>query len=51
MMERQGVPEFTRERYERLRVLVKSCVRELDRIGVEGRRKKTCATRLVEQVA
>ena len=31
---RERVPEFTRERDERLRILVNSCIREVDRIGV-----------------
>ena len=36
---RERVPEFTREREERLRILVNSCIREVDRIGVRGRGK------------
>ena len=34
------VPEFTRERDDRLRMLVNSCIREVDRIGVRGRSKQ-----------
>ena len=41
---RKRVPEFTRERDERLRILVYSCIREVDRIGVRGR-GKSCAAR------
>ena len=36
------MPEFTRERDERLRILVNSCIREVDRIGVRGR-GESCA--------
>ena len=42
------VPEFTRERDERLRILVNTCIREVDRIGVRGR-SKSCAARPREQ--
>ena len=45
---RERVPEFTRERDERLRILVYSCIREVDRIGVRGR-GKSCAVRPREQ--
>ena len=41
---RERVPEFTRERDERLRMLVNSSIREVDRIGVRGR-GKSCAAR------
>ena len=46
MFQKNGirVPEFTRERDERLRILVNSCIREVDRIGVRGR-GKSCAAR------
>ena len=45
---RERVPEFTRERDERLRILVNSYIREVDRIGVRGR-SKSRAVRLREQ--
>ena len=45
---RERVPEFTRERDERLRILVSSCIREVDRIGMRGR-SKSCAARPREQ--
>ena len=45
---RERVPEFTRERDERLRRLVNSCITEVDRIGVRGR-GKSCAARPREQ--
>ena len=45
---RERVPEFTRERDERLRILVNSCIRRVDRIGVGGR-SKSCAARPREQ--
>ena len=45
---RKRVPEFTRERDERLRLLVNSCIREVDRIGVRGS-GKSCAARPGEQ--
>ena len=41
---RERVPEFTRERDERLRILVNSCIRRVDRIGVR-RKSKYCAAR------
>ena len=44
----ERVPEFTGKRDERLRILVKSGNREVDRIGVRGR-GKSCAARLWEQ--
>ena len=34
-IQKKRVPEFTRESDERLRILVNSCIREADRIGVE----------------
>ena len=45
---RERVPEFTRERDERLRRLVNSCITEVDRIGVRGR-GKSCAARPLKQ--
>ena len=50
VIQKQGerVPEFTRERDERLRMLVNSCIREVDRIGVRGR-GRSCAVRPREQ--
>ena len=45
---RERVLEFTRERDKRLRILVNSCIREVDRIGVRGR-SKSCAARPREQ--
>ena len=45
---REIVPEFTRERDERLIILVNSCIREVHRIGVRGR-SKSCAARPQEQ--
>ena len=39
---RERVPEFTRERDERLRILVNSCIRE-DRIVAKGRGKSRAA--------
>ena len=45
---RKRVPKFTREWDERLRVLVNSCIREVNRIGVRGR-GKYCATRPQEE--
>ena len=45
---RERVPEFTRERDERLKILVNSCIREVDRIGVRGR-GKSCVERPREQ--
>ena len=48
-IQRQGEgSEFTRERDERLRILVNSCIREVDRIGVRGR-SKSCTARPREQ--
>lgn len=35
----QGIPEFSRERDARLRMLVNSAIREVDRIG-RGEKKK-----------
>ena len=48
ILQKQGerVPEFTRERDERLRI--NSCSREVDRIGVRGR-SKSCVARPREQ--
>ena len=34
---RERVPDFTRERDERLGILINSCIRDVDRIGVRGR--------------
>ena len=48
MRRRQRVPEFTREREERLRILVNYCIREVDRMAVRGR-GKSCAARSREQ--
>ena len=45
---RERVPEFTRERDERLRILVNSCISEVNRIGVRGR-GKSCVARPREQ--
>ena len=36
---RQRVPEFTSESDERMKILVKSCISEVDRTGVRGSRK------------
>ena len=45
---RKIVPELTRERDERLTILVNSCIREVDRIGMRGS-SKSCAARPWEQ--
>ena len=44
-MIRKSAPEFTSERDERMRILVNSCIRNLDRIGMIVSRK-SCAARL-----
>ena len=45
---RKIVPEFTSKREERITMLVNSCIRDLDSIGVsEGR--KSCAARPREE--
>ena len=44
----ERVPEFTRERDVRIRILVYSCIREVDRVGLRGR-GKSCAARPREQ--
>ena len=36
---RQRVSEFTSESDERMKILVKSCISEVDRTGVRGSRK------------
>ena len=41
------VPEFTIVRDERVKILVNSCIRKMDRIGMR-RRRKSSATRLRE---
>ena len=48
IQKQERVPVFTRERDERLGILVNSCIREVDRVGVRGR-SKSCAARLREQ--
>ena len=45
---RERVPEFTRERDERLRILVNSCISKVDRKGSRGR-GKSCEERSREQ--
>ena len=47
-IQKKRVPEFTRESDESLRILVNSCIREVDRIGVRGR-SKSCAAKPREQ--
>ena len=44
---RERVPEFTKESDERLRILVNSCIRAVDRIEVRGR-STSCAARTRE---
>ena len=39
----KGVPEFTSERDEEMKILVNSCIRELDRKGVRVSRKSGAA--------
>ncbi len=41
------VPEFTSEKYEKMKLVLNSCISELDRIGIRVRRK-SCAVRLWE---
>ena len=45
---RERVPEYTRERDERLRIQVNFCIREVDTKGVRGR-GKSCIARPREQ--
>ena len=40
---RQRVPEFTSERDERMKMLVNSCISEVDRIGMRESRKSCAA--------
>ena len=40
---RKRVPEFTSGRKERMEILINSCIRELDRVRVRGRRKPSAA--------
>ena len=40
--------EFTSVRDEKVKVLVNSCIRRMDRIGNRNRNKKPCAARLQE---
>ena len=39
--QRKRVPEFTSVRDERMKILVNSCIRKMDRIGMRSR--KSCA--------
>ena len=42
---RKRVPEFTSVRDERMKILVNSCIRKMNRIGIR-RSRKPCAARL-----
>ena len=45
--QRKRVPEFISVRDERVKILVNSCIRKMDRIGMR-RNRKPCAARLRE---
>ena len=46
--QRKRVPEFTSVKDERMKILVNSCIRKVDRIGMR-RSRKPCAARLRER--
>ena len=42
--QKKRVPEFTSVRDERMKILINSCIRKMDRIGMR-RSRKSCAAR------